>query len=196
MTHPSLSELWSAAVERLARLQIVFGTPFAFLTTRSELFRAERRRLLRHLAPLERLVRALLLALALSEPAPPSVRRKAPRRPARTPAAPAWPGPNSGAWTGVRFRVVPAPARARTAAAGRAAPATVFYRYPLARRMEALARVLADPAPYVRRLAAMLRTRTTRMLAWVARITRPDPRAPHDLAAAQALLGGLRFNTS
>ncbi|MBI1188994.1 MAG: hypothetical protein GC206_16940 [Alphaproteobacteria bacterium] len=64
----------------------------------------------------------------------------------------------------------------------------MFDRYPLARRMEALARVIAAPERVIRRLAVMLRTQRDRVAVAIARVVRPNPRAPADLEAAATLL--------
>ncbi|MBI1188800.1 MAG: hypothetical protein GC206_15955 [Alphaproteobacteria bacterium] len=191
----SFSDLWSLAVARLAALHAVFGTPFAFLSARDELTRAERSAIMRHLLPLERLVRAALLFLALCEPAPapPSARTRS--KPKRGRSAPSWPGAESSAWRGVRFRVLPAPHRAHAGARAKGSGG-VFSRYPLATRIEAIARVIAAPDRWVRRLASMLRTQKNRVVAAIRRLIDTAHRAPADIAAAARLIEGVHRDTS
>ncbi|MBI1186867.1 MAG: hypothetical protein GC206_05965 [Alphaproteobacteria bacterium] len=167
---PTLSDLWSAALDRLVRLHAVFGTPFAFLTACGELTRAEHGALLRHLRPLERLVRVALLFMALCEPAPAPARAMSRKPVSIRVATPSWPGEDSSAWRGVRFRVLSGRPRGRTSAhAG--ARAQVYARYPLATRMEAIARVIAAPDRWVRRLAALLRTQRNRVAGAIRRLS-------------------------
>ncbi|MBI1185745.1 MAG: hypothetical protein GC206_00120 [Alphaproteobacteria bacterium] len=188
------SDLWSAAIDRLSWLRGLFGSPFAFLRQRGALSRDERNDVLAHLRPLERLVRATLMLMALADQGPPRPASVPKRRPRRTIAAPRWPGEDSSAWRGVAFRVLASPARPRRRAV-RAAPATIFHRYPLAKRMEAIARVLARPERWIARLAQTFRTRTTSASRARAALGRYGPHAPGAIAAAAALIDAARRDT-
>ncbi|MBI1188529.1 MAG: hypothetical protein GC206_14545 [Alphaproteobacteria bacterium] len=189
----SLSDIWSAAAERLAWLHNIFGAPFAFLAQREDLTRAARQEILAYLRPLERLIRcALILAALTAAPSQPKRAPRAARRP-MAPRAPHWPGEDSRAWRGVRFTVLPRAAlphaRARSAGA-------VFSRYAIAKRMEAVARILDAPARWVARLAATIRLRRNTVLPACRRATSPSRDASEDIVAAASLAAAALHNTS
>jgi hypothetical protein len=190
MPFASLSDIWSAAIERFAWLRGLFGTPFAFLSVRADLTREARDEVLAYLRPLERLLRCALVLLAHREPVAPAPRatRRGERIPGRTP--PAAPGAESNEWRGVSFSVLPRPARPRRRArrAFCSPPPQAFSRYPLAKRMEAIARVMAAPERWIRRLARWLRTRMNDARRALRPLLTRDPRAPPDVADARDAL--------
>ncbi|MBI1186776.1 MAG: hypothetical protein GC206_05500 [Alphaproteobacteria bacterium] len=187
MSAPSLSDLWSAVVDLHGWLLGVIGRPAAFLARR-ELTRAERDEALAQLRPLEALLRRLLAHMALTfigPLRPPTPARG--RRGARA-ARPRWPGADPAQWPGVRFTALPQPSRR---ASGTAAPRReIFSPLAIARRMEAVARVIAAPERYARRLAYTLRTQTkTRLRAW--RLA-----AASDRQAARCALGAAHIDAA
>lgn len=127
------------------------------------------------IAGLEAQTRRLLLAAAAAlyaPPAPPSGRRW---RSGRS-RAPDLSDPDPGAWRGVSFRLRPAPSRAgERADRKRKADLTRKDRdiTGLARRCEALRRVLAEPESAIRRMAALLRRTPGAGRAIAACATRP-----------------------
>jgi hypothetical protein len=194
MPSAALSAIWDAAIERFGWLRALFGSPFAFLSRREELSRAEVRDVLSLLRPIERLLRCAILILALTSHGPPPPPR-APLRRTRIASrrAPSWPGAESGAWRGVRFRVLPRISKTTSRSKARAG---LFYRYPLAKRMEAVARVLADPDRFVRPLIRTLRRRMKALLPLCRRLGVCDPEAPSDLVGAAKLVAATLPDTS
>jgi hypothetical protein len=141
----------------------LFGAPFA-IAERLILVRKTRRDILQWLGPIEALARRLLLLKALTLPKP------------NCPPAKVWAGrlliafadrpqaeidPNAETWR-VRFCVMPQGALRRKsrgdAPADKRAGGHVLNALPLARRIEALRRVLENPAPALARLARLLAT--------------------------------------
>ncbi|MDX2236713.1 MAG: hypothetical protein NW203_04035 [Hyphomonadaceae bacterium] len=108
------------------------------------------------IAGLEAQTRRLLLAAAAAlyaPPAPPGRRRWRSGRG----RAPDLLDPDPAAWRGVTFRLRPAPSRARGAHKRAERPRKDYDITGLARRCEALRRVLAEPESAIRRMAALLR---------------------------------------
>jgi len=168
----ALSDIWSAAATLYSYLRAIFGAPAAFLTHAGEMTRAERLEVFAYLRPLERILRCALVTLALTVHGPARPARKA-RAGARRAAKLRWPGENSTDWQGVRFAVMP-PAPRRRARRAHTQPREVFSPLPLAKRMEAVSRVMHAPEPWIWRLARKLRgagrdsvrTRVWRLAEW------------------------------
>ena len=160
----SLSDTWQHVAELYGWIVSLFGAPLEIADKRA-LMRKDRREILAWLGPVEALARRLLLLKALSLPKP--------NQPAPPPAAqgklviaftdrPEWsPGENAEDWR-VSFRVLPRGAlRPRTGApqTDQRGGAITMTAFPLARRIEALRRVLENPEPALARLTRFLAAR-------------------------------------
>jgi hypothetical protein len=156
---------WDHVSEMYRYIVALFGAPFA-LAERFILMKKDRRDLLAWLGPVEALARRLLLLKALALPAPNYLAPKpfAGRlliaftdRPLQAIH------PESESWR-VCFSVMPYGVLRRKRGAERVAhtdrrSADEFNAVPLARRVEALRRVLENPAPAIARLARLLAAR-------------------------------------
>jgi hypothetical protein len=159
-----LQDAWAQVGELYGYIVALFGAPFA-IAERLLLMRQTRRDLLSWLGPVEAWARRLLLLKALAMPRP----NDAPPKPfdgrllvAFTDRPPEAVHPESAKWR-VRFCVMPYGVLRgklhQDSAAGPAADrrcADEFNAVPLARRLEALRRVLENPAPAVARLCRLL----------------------------------------
>lgn len=173
-------QLWAQARHFFARMTAAYGGA-AVLAALDELAQATRRKVLEWLAPLETLVRRLLLIEAAKLALPPLISRKrASCRPGGGAAAPDLAHPHSWrarfyipippdergvvpedraprirllgpAWP-PRPACVPAPTKPPRAPRPKTPPST----WRLARRIEALHRALENPDPHARRLARRL----------------------------------------
>ncbi len=159
----SLQQAWQNVGELYAWIVSLFGAPFA-IAERLMLVRKSRREILSWLGPVEALARRLLLLKALTMPTPNDAPRKV------------FPGrlliafadrpienihPESAKWR-VRFCVMPHGVlrgkRNTEPGADRRGGDINFNALPLARCLEALRRVLENPAPAVARLARLIAT--------------------------------------
>ncbi|HWA22021.1 MAG TPA: hypothetical protein VG735_06460 [Caulobacterales bacterium] len=200
----SLSDAWQAMGDLYAAIVSLFGAPFD-IAMQLILVRQNRRDILAWLGPVEALARRLLLLKALSLPTPNDAPTKAP--PGRVVIAFADRPiedihPDSEKWR-VRFCVMPhGVLRARRNAepnaglgADQRGGAINFNALPLARRLEALRRLLENPQPALTRLRRLLATQR----AAVESAFRPY--RPHATCAQSALDDAQReidlaFNTS
>jgi hypothetical protein len=196
----SLQDAWQSVGDLYAAIVSLFGAPFE-IAERLMLVRESRREILAWLGPVEALARRLLLLKALTMP-------KANEPPPQAP-----PGrvliaftdrpigdihPEATQWR-VRFNVMP---RGSLRATRRSEPCADqrgggvdFNALPLARRLEALRRVLENPAPAVARLCRLLAARREAVEA-AFRPYRPRATcAQSALADAQREID-LAFNTS
>lgn len=156
----SLSETWNHVGEVYGWIISLFGAP-GEIAERLLLPRAARRDLLAWLAPVEALARRLLLLKALT--LPPLNHAPAPAPAGRLVSAfvdraPEALDPVDANWR-VRFCVTPrglSRLPARKAQERRAGGAINLNALPLARRLEALRRVLENPAPALARLRRLL----------------------------------------
>ena len=156
----SLPTLWDAAWHLLDWLTTLFGNPAEFAQL-DLLAPREQADILHWLRPLEALVRRLLLleaaelagGLAASHPSR-RVRLRTRRLVAQDPE-------NASAWR-VSFRVTLLASQAGRVTPARALPSDLPSAWPIAERWEAVARVLAEPAPYARRLARRLKAKQER----------------------------------
>jgi hypothetical protein len=185
----SLSDTWNHVGELYAWIISVFGDAEA-IAAQLMLTRARRRDLLAWLGPVEALARRLLLLKALTLPPP---NQPAPHAAtgrlaiAFTDAPEPSPEESPERWR-VIFRVMPNAACPRRAADTAFANersqdkrATSFNAFALARRIEALRRVLENPKPALARLARALATRRSAIVRAFA------PYRPRPLCAAEAL---------
>lgn len=181
------ADIWQHAKEILRGLVALYGAP-AELAAMGVLTPKQHGEVLVWLRPVEAIVRLLLLVAAAARPRPklraparphPRVRRVAPQD-----------REDSESWH-VVFRVFPPaprprPRAGRTRASGlRDAPGTIAGTiaglpspWPLAERLEAVIRVLENPEPYARRLAARLTRRRDLVRRAATPAWRPDPRKP------------------
>ncbi|MGD2134011.1 MAG: hypothetical protein PVI23_14550 [Maricaulaceae bacterium] len=165
----SLPALWEAARYLLHCLKAVFGGPCA-IAGLGVLALKEYQDIAGWLAPIEKAVRRLLLIEAAAiapdlTPAPPRPAQPAPKAAGAPRNAVTQDEDNSADWR-VRFDPLPhvRASKARRDSAQSAVPAAgrtfeslgVHCAWPLAERAEAVARVLDNPAPHVRRLALRL----------------------------------------
>jgi hypothetical protein len=178
--------LWEAAREALVFMQTLFGGPAA-IAALVWVVGARRAEMLAWLAPVERLARKLV-ALEAASLAPPPLTAP-PLRQGAQPSAPRarrdidietpqdWPA---------RF-CVSAPQERRRLAGPATPPRSVgapnfdglYPAFAIAARLEALRRVVEDPAPYVRRPARRLARRLARTPGLLAALARPaSSRAP------------------
>ncbi len=158
-----MSDTWDAMGDLYAWIVALFGAPLA-LAEQLLLVRKTRRELLEWLGPVEAVVRRLLLLKALAAPKPncPPPRASAGRLVTAFADRPiADFDPDSTKWR-VRFCVMPLGALHRKGGdteSGDKSGGVNFNALPLARRIEALRRVLENPEPAIARLARLLATR-------------------------------------
>ncbi|HWA23542.1 MAG TPA: hypothetical protein VG735_14200 [Caulobacterales bacterium] len=163
----SLQDAWQAMGDLYAAIVSLFGAPFE-IATQFILMRQNRREILAWLGPVEALARRLLLLKALSMPKPNDAPPKV--LPGRLVIAFADRpiediDPNSEKWR-VRFSVMPRGVLRRTRSkephtglgADQRGGAINFNALPLARRLEALRRLLENPQPALARLRRLLAT--------------------------------------
>ena len=168
----SLQDTWAHVAELYGWIVSLFGEPVDIADKRV-LMRKDRRDFLAWLGPVEALARRLLLLKALTLP------------PANTPPAPPaaqgklviaftdkpeWaPGEAAEEWR-VVFRVLPHHALTRPKPASivlsdRRGGGVAYTAFPLARRLEALRRVLENPEPALKRLTRFLAARRSEIAA-------------------------------
>ncbi|HWA21112.1 MAG TPA: hypothetical protein VG735_01805 [Caulobacterales bacterium] len=159
----SLQDAWQAMGDLYAAIVSLFGAPFD-IAMQLILVRQNRRDILAWLGPVEALARRLLLLKALSMPTPNDAPAKAP--PGRVLIAFADRAqedidPESEKWR-VRFCVMPhgvlRTKRSKEPCADQRGGAINFNALPLARRLEALRRLLENPQPALARLRRLLAT--------------------------------------
>jgi hypothetical protein len=159
----SLQDAWQAMGDLYAAIVSLFGAPFE-IAMQLILVRQNRRDILAWLGPVEALARRLLLLKALSMPTPNDAPPKTP--PGRVVIAFADRPiedihPNSEEWR-VRFSVMPRGVLRRTRTkepcADQRGGEINFNALPLARRLEALRRLLENPQPALARLRRLLAT--------------------------------------
>ncbi|MES1203766.1 MAG: hypothetical protein ABUS57_20210 [Pseudomonadota bacterium] len=164
----SLQDAWQNVGDLYATIVSLFGAPFE-IATQFILMRQNRRDILAWLGPVEALARRLLLLKALTMPKPNDAPPKA--SPGRVTIAFADRQiedihPKSTEWR-VRFNVMPMGALSRkprtdsgaAPGADRRGGEINFNALPLARRLEALRRVLENPAPALARLCRLIATK-------------------------------------
>jgi hypothetical protein len=164
----SLQDAWQHVGDLYATIVSLFGAPFE-IATQFILMRQNRRDILAWLGPVEALARRLLLLKALTMPKPNDAPPKA--LPGRITIAFADRQiedihPKSAEWR-VRFNVMPMGAVRRKRRTDSGADATAdarggdinFNALPLARRLEALRRVLENPQPALARLCRLIATK-------------------------------------
>jgi hypothetical protein len=169
----NLEDAWEGVAYLYDWIVSLFGAP-AKLAALLLLRRKTRCDLLAWLGPVEALARRLLLLKALALPksnAPPAPPPAKGRLTMAFADRAEWAlDENPETWR-VRFRVVPCNTLERPHPVGETdAPAgrrrsTLYNAYPLARRIEALRRVLDNPDPAVKRLAHFLATRRAALVA-------------------------------
>ena len=159
----SLQDAWQYVGELYGSIVSLFGAPFD-IAVRLLLRRQDRREILAWLGPVEALARRLLLLKALSMPKPNDAPSKA--LPGRLVIAFADRpiediDPNSEKWR-VRFSVMPRGVlrrnRTKEPCADRRGGEINYNALPLARRLEALRRLLENPQPALARLCRLLAT--------------------------------------
>ncbi|MES1204276.1 MAG: hypothetical protein ABUS57_22775 [Pseudomonadota bacterium] len=164
----SLQDAWQNVGDLYATIVSLFGAPFE-IATQFILMRQNRRDILAWLGPVEALARRLLLLKALTMPKPNDAPPKA--LPGRIVTAFADRKiedihPDAVKWR-VRFNVMPIGALSRKPPAESGAEPGAdrrggeinFNALPLARRLEALRRVLENPAPALARLCRLIATK-------------------------------------
>jgi hypothetical protein len=197
----NIQDAWQGVGELYRWITSLFGAPFA-LAERLLLLKETRRDILAWLGPVEALARRLLLLKALSLPAP----NYLPPKPfagrlliAFTDRPLQAINPESEKWR-VCFSVMPHGVLRRKRGAQIGAYADPrspddFNAFPLARRLEALRRVLENPAPAVARLCRLLAARRD-AVSYAFRPYRPRATcAQYALADVQRALD-LALNTS
>ncbi|MBI1250870.1 MAG: hypothetical protein GC189_05300 [Alphaproteobacteria bacterium] len=162
-----LQEAWAFARDMSGWICRLFGDPRALVQTLL-IPRDDARKLRQWLRPLEIMVRRLILCLAEQTPKPNDeaavLNTPRPSSPSASPGKPGFASENPADWP-VSFQLAPQPSRPARGQkqARRDLPRFVDAR-PLAERLEAALRALADPAPYARRLRRLLRRNRARVL--------------------------------
>jgi hypothetical protein len=158
-----IQDAWQTVGELYRYIVALFGAPLAIAESLL-LVKKSRRDILAWLGPVEALARRILLLRALSLPPtnePPPKIAPSPLFIAFTDRAEAAIDPDSEKWR-VRFCVMPYGVlrrkQSREKCADRRGGALAFNALPLARRIEALRRVLENPGPAIARLARLLAT--------------------------------------
>lgn len=200
----SLQDAWQNVGDLYATIVALFGEPLE-IATRLLLMRENRRDILSWLGPLEALARRLLLLKALTMPTP----NDAPQKGATGRVIIAFTDrvienihPEPAQWR-VHFNVMPKGALRRKprresdaeARPDRRGGDINFNALPLARRLEALRRVLENPAPAVARLCRLIATRRAAVEAAFRTYRPPANAVQTSLIEAQRELD-LALNTS
>jgi hypothetical protein len=198
-----IQEAWQTVAMLYGYIASLFGGAAA-IAERLLLRRKMQRDLLAWLGPAEALARRVLLlkALALPKPNTPPVLLPATGRLAMAfTDRQAWAlDENAETWR-VRFRVLPGDAFRRKKIEGeevlsdRRGGGITYNAYPLARRIEALRRLLDNPEPAVKRLARLLATRRADIVAVFGPYRPPGGPAATALSETQNALD-LALNTS
>jgi hypothetical protein len=200
----SLQDAWQYVGELYGSIVALFGAPFE-IATQFILMRQNRRDILAWLGPVEALARRLLLLKALTMPKPNDAPPKA--LPGRIVIAFADRAiedihTDSVKWR-VRFNVMPMGAMRRKARSEAAAATSAdqrggdinFNALPLARRLEALRRVLENPQPALARLCRLIATKREAVAAAFRTYRAPASTVQTALADAQRELD-LALNTT
>lgn len=178
----SLSDAWDHACRWLERIAALFGDPVA-IRDQGEMRRADMRRLIAWLKPLEDFVRRLLVIQACRAFAAQAQPRAVPRAPART--------AQRRGRRRASFRVLPSTehqgARARRPSRRRAHANDLLLSAPLARRYDALVSALVAPDRIVARLARRLAREAARVRAFITTPRRHRVRDAVVDAVAQAV---------